>query len=45
MIECDMAGGGVVPARKSTVTYDKFRREYWPHFQQSLRKGFGKFHS
>ncbi|KAJ7356587.1 hypothetical protein DFH08DRAFT_1075732 [Mycena albidolilacea] len=40
MIECDMAAGGVVPARKSTVTYDKFRKEYWPHFQQSLRKGF-----
>ncbi|KAF8193621.1 hypothetical protein K438DRAFT_1761756 [Mycena galopus ATCC 62051] len=41
MIENDMLASDVVPTRKTILTYDKFRREYWPHFQQSLRKGFG----
>ncbi|KAF7367491.1 UvrD-like helicase ATP-binding domain-containing protein [Mycena sanguinolenta] len=40
MIENDMLATGINVVQKPTLTYDKFRREYWPHFHQSLRKGF-----
>ncbi|KAJ7794031.1 P-loop containing nucleoside triphosphate hydrolase protein, partial [Mycena olivaceomarginata] len=38
MIEYDMLASDVVPTRKTILTYDKFRKEYWPHLQQSLPK-------
>ncbi|KAJ6569465.1 hypothetical protein B0H19DRAFT_938852 [Mycena capillaripes] len=40
MIECDMLASGGVPVGEPTLTYDKFRVEYWPHFPQPLCKGF-----
>ncbi|KAF7340238.1 UvrD-like helicase ATP-binding domain-containing protein [Mycena venus] len=40
MIEHDMLASDVIPTRKSTLTYDKFRREYWTHFPQPMRQGF-----
>ncbi|KAF8151966.1 hypothetical protein K438DRAFT_1778624 [Mycena galopus ATCC 62051] len=39
MIENDMLASNVVPTQKPTLTYAKFRREYWPHFPQFLCKG------
>jgi hypothetical protein len=36
------SGDGARPGT-TTLTYHKFRREYWPHFQQSLSKGLGMF--
>ncbi|KAJ7237474.1 hypothetical protein B0H12DRAFT_1238216 [Mycena haematopus] len=40
MIEYDMLATGGNVVGKPTLTYNKFRREYWPHFHQSLCKGF-----
>ena len=31
--------------RKSFVSFDVFREEYWAHFPQSLTKGLGSFRS
>ncbi|KAJ7037374.1 hypothetical protein C8F04DRAFT_1393598 [Mycena alexandri] len=39
MVECDMLANNVVPVGKPTLTYEKFQRDYWPHFAQSLSKG------
>jgi hypothetical protein len=30
--------------RKSFISFDVFREEYWAHFPQSLTKGLGSFH-
>ncbi|KAJ6544312.1 hypothetical protein B0H19DRAFT_1076434 [Mycena capillaripes] len=40
MIEYDMLANGGVPIGEPTLTYDKFRMEYWPHFPAPLCKGF-----
>ncbi|KAJ7652111.1 hypothetical protein DFH06DRAFT_1094341 [Mycena polygramma] len=40
MIECDMLASDGAPAGKPTLTYDVFRREYWPHLPQPLCKGY-----
>lgn len=43
MIERDMEASGETVVKPVVLTYKKFRREYWPHFQHSLRKGLGMF--
>ena len=30
--------------RRSFISFDVFREEYWAHFPQSLTKGLGSFH-
>ncbi|KAJ7451061.1 hypothetical protein FB451DRAFT_1284562 [Mycena latifolia] len=41
MIERDMESTAQVKTTKpARLTWDKFRSEYWPHFPQSLCKGF-----
>ncbi|KAJ6498114.1 hypothetical protein C8R47DRAFT_1212438 [Mycena vitilis] len=42
MIECDMLASDSdgAPAGKPTLTYNVFRREYWPHLPQVLCKGY-----
>ncbi|KAJ7139395.1 hypothetical protein C8R44DRAFT_867547 [Mycena epipterygia] len=41
MLEHDIeaSGGTVQVVKPGVLTYKKFRREYWPHFQHSLCKG------
>ncbi|KAJ7151710.1 hypothetical protein C8R46DRAFT_1357916 [Mycena filopes] len=39
MLECDMLANNGAPVGKPTLTYEKFQRDYWPHFPQSLSKG------
>ncbi|KAJ7222598.1 hypothetical protein GGX14DRAFT_664393, partial [Mycena pura] len=40
MIECDIVASTDRKKQSTRLTYDKFRREYWPRFPQSLCKGF-----
>ncbi|KAK6977441.1 UvrD-like helicase ATP-binding domain-containing protein, partial [Favolaschia claudopus] len=40
MIENDMSATSSVFTSKTTVTYERFRRDYWSHFSELLRRGF-----